>query len=56
MRQTHTFVELELSASAYEEIARKLRDAEYDHAFVKCGARTVIDMQGIAVANEEEES
>lgn len=46
IRSTHTFAELELSQRAYDEIARKLKDAGYDHAFMHDGA---IDMAGIGV-------
>lgn len=46
MRQTHTYVTLELSDAAYDEIARKLREASYDHAF---NAEGEIDMHGLAV-------
>lgn len=42
---THTFAELEVSAAAYDEIAGKLREAGYGHAFVD-GA---IDMHGIGL-------
>lgn len=48
-RSTHTYVELELSQSAYDEIAKKLRDAGYDHAFGRDGE---IDMHGLAVTKE----
>lgn len=46
IRQTHTYVELELSKAAYDEIAARLHDAGYEHAFQLDG---VIDMHGIAV-------
>lgn len=46
MRARHTYVELELSHSAYNEITRKLREVGYDHAFMDDGA---IDMHGLAV-------
>lgn len=49
MRTTHTYVELALSPASYEEIAKKLREAGYDHAFD--GA--TIDMHGLAVVPEE---
>lgn len=55
MRTTHTFAVLELSAAAYAEIAVKLRDVEYGHAFIEQDERTVIDMHGIAVAKEKAE-
>jgi hypothetical protein len=46
LRTTYTYVEMELSDSAYNEIASKLRAAGYDHAFDKDGT---IDMHGLAV-------
>lgn len=53
MKQTHTYVILEISHAAYEEIAEKLREAGYAHAFHETGGRVVIDMHGIAVAEQE---
>jgi hypothetical protein len=50
IRQTHTYVTMELSAPAYDEIAERMRAAEYDHAFGRGGE---IDMHGIAVAKLE---
>lgn len=47
---THTFATLEVSAEAYDEIAGKLREAGYDHAFVT-GA---IDMHGIGITRGKE--
>lgn len=47
---THTYAELDVSAETYTEIARKLRDAGYDHAFIDEGERSkVIDMHGIGL-------
>lgn len=43
---THTCVELEISAAAYDEIAAKLKEADYHHVFMDNGS---IDMSGIAV-------
>jgi hypothetical protein len=52
MRTTHTYVTLEVSASAYDEIAAKLREAEYDHVFdAEEGA---IDMHGIGLVKSPE--
>lgn len=48
LRQTHTYAVLEVSRLAFDEIAKKLREAEYDHAFHD----DVIDMHGIALAPE----
>lgn len=53
MRTTHTFVELEVSAAVYDEIAAKLREADYDHAFIQeRDGSVVIDMHGIALKKE----
>ena len=46
MTYTYTYVLMELSQVAYDEIAKKMREAEYDHAFGEDGE---IDMHGIAV-------
>lgn len=46
---THTYVTLDLSAAAYDEIRKKLEEAEYSHAFHEDGC---IDMHGIAVAKD----
>jgi len=48
MKQTHTYVVLELSKAAVDEISDKLRAAGYDHAFHD----GVVDMHGIAVSYE----
>jgi hypothetical protein len=45
LRTTYTYVELEVSAAAYDEIAGKLRAADYDHAFND----GTIDMHGIGL-------
>jgi len=47
---THTYAELEISGAAYDEIYNKLRDADYQHAFMENG---VIDMHGIGIAREQ---
>lgn len=56
LRHTHTFATLEVSPDAYEEIARLLLSADYDHVFVADEPTTVgrtppplIDMHGIAL-------
>jgi hypothetical protein len=45
LRQTHTFAELEVSPTTYDEIRQKLEDAGYQHAFVD----SAIDMHGIGL-------
>ena len=50
---THTYVIIELSRSAANEIAAKMRAAGYEHAFHDEGERgIVIDMHGIAIATD----
>jgi len=51
MSQTHTYAILDVSHATYDEIARKLKAAEYWHAF----DRDVIDMHGIGLRAVEEE-
>lgn len=46
LRTTYTYVLMELSQAAYDEIAGKMRAAGYDHAFGSDGA---IDMHGLAI-------
>lgn len=48
---THTYVTLELSSEAYDEIRAKLAEAGYDHAFNRDGE---IDMHGLAVTRGAE--
>ena len=55
LRTTYTFVELEVSSAVYDEIAAKLREAGYDHAFIE-GANGAIDMHGIGLVREEDDS
>lgn len=49
--QTHTYALLEVSKQAYDEIAKKLREAEYGHAINNDGE---IDMNGIALVPTKE--
>ncbi len=49
LKQTHTFVTLELSPAAWLEIYTKLKSAGYDHAFLFENGEKLIDMYGIAV-------
>ncbi len=51
IRQTHTYVTLEISDLAYQEIRSKLEAAGYQHTFMNDGA---IDMHGIAVKSDGE--
>ena len=52
IRNTHTFVILDLTPAAFAEISEKLRAAGYDHVFMESDGRSVVDMNGIAVARE----
>jgi hypothetical protein len=54
LRSTHTLAELELSPAAYDEIAEKLRDAGYHHAFItdRFVDDTMIDMHGIGITRQ----
>jgi len=48
---THTYAVLEVSAAAYDEIAEKLREADYGHAFDE--EEGAIDMHGIGLTREQ---
>lgn len=48
---TYTYVELDVSAPAFDEIRIKLERAGYDHALID---NTTIDMRGIALKRVEE--
>lgn len=53
---THTYAMLEVSASAYDEIAEKLKAAGYDHAFMvgeDVNGHSTIDMQGLGITRAE---
>lgn len=48
---THTYAELEISAAAYDEIAAKLRAADYGHVFIESSrGEWVINMHGIGLS------
>jgi hypothetical protein len=49
---THTYAVLEVSQATYDEIAGKLAEAGYDHAFHVDDGRVLVDMHGIALAAE----
>ncbi len=48
-RITHTYVIMELSESAYQEIRKQLKDAGYNHAFHFADGSEQIDLTGIAI-------
>lgn len=47
IRQTHTYVVMEVSESTFNEIRAQMLQADYRHAFMDDGQ--TIDMHGIAV-------
>ena len=49
-RKTNTLAQLEVSASVFDEIAAKLRDAGYDHAFVN----GMLDLSGVGLTRGAE--
>jgi len=51
LRQTHTYVTLGVSKAAFDEIKKKLEDADYLHAFN--AYHDEIDMTGIALVVED---
>lgn len=51
LRTTHTFVELEVSPAAYDEIRSLLEAADYQHTFID---RRTVDMNQIAVTRGPE--
>ena len=51
MTYTYTYVVMEISQAAYDEIKKKMKEADYNHVFHKDSQfGPVIDMHGIAVA------
>lgn len=46
LNMTHTYVTLDISPAAYDEIRAKLEEAGYQHAFMEGGE---IDMHGLAL-------
>jgi hypothetical protein len=52
MPMTYTYAILEISAAAYNEIRKKLEAAGYSDQFHEDDGREVIDMHGIAIAEE----
>lgn len=50
---TRTYVELEISEAAYNEIAEKLRKADYGHVFIGRDHHELMDMHGISLLKEE---
>lgn len=49
IRQTHTVVELPVSAESYAEVKYLLEQAGYDHCIMDCGG---IDLSGIALTRK----
>ena len=55
LRSTYTYAILEVSDSAYKEIAKLLRDAGYHGSFQKEDGEECIDMHGIALKSSKTE-
>ena len=53
LRTTHTYATLEVSATTYLEIKRKLEAAGYGDRFHEDQGKVLIDMQGIALEKSE---
>lgn len=54
---THTYSELAVSRSTYDEIVEKLREAGYDHAFIDDDPdhpEDTLDMHGIGLVLEKD--
>lgn len=51
IRQTHTFVELEVSPESHAEVKYLLEQAGYDHCIMDSGA---IDLSGIALTRKSQ--
>jgi hypothetical protein len=55
MRQTHTYVTLDVSRAVFDEVKAKLEAAGYFQAFdLKDGEVVQIDMHGLALTVEDE--
>jgi len=54
--RTHTYVVLELTPAAFNEIKAKLTAAGYQHAFITTDTRLLISMEGLAVASAVDKS
>ena len=55
MRTTHTYAILEVSSSAYAEIKGKLVSAGYSDQLIEEDGQVLVNMQGIALAEEKSE-
>lgn len=53
LRQTHTYVTMDVTHSVFEEVKKKLEDAEYHHAIHDEG--TKLDLHGIALTLDPED-
>lgn len=52
MTHTHTYAILPVSSSTYQEIKKKLLDADYKHVFGDDGDGECMDMHGIALQDD----
>lgn len=53
---TYTYAIMEVSKETYEEIAKKMVEAGYEHTFHETREGRVIDMHGIALKQQQEVS
>jgi hypothetical protein len=52
---TYTFTILDVSKETFEEISKKLFDANYLHSFHEVNNQQIVDMHGIAIRQENKE-
>lgn len=52
MNHTHTYVTIEVSQAAFDEIKSKMEAADYQHALHQDGSEITIDMHGIGLTRE----
>lgn len=53
LKQTHTYAVLQISDAAFAEIKTALENAGYADQFHKDNGQVVIDMHGIALADQK---
>jgi hypothetical protein len=51
---TYTFTILDVSKETFEEISKKLFDANYLHSFHEVNNQQIVDMHGIAIRKEKQ--
>ena len=53
---THTYVLMEVSRAAFDEIRAKLEAVQYNHAVIVDRAQPILDMHGLALVQEKDEN